>query len=228
MSVHADSLRVETKLVTLDLQVLETWRAKGVGQGDWHVAVLEWHRPVQPLASLVADLKEIAPGTEDRMFAKFIADLGHGQRRNLLLHELHAAAHAVPQLVVDGVVDARTHRKPSRHAEQAEAAGQDQEIPSRQPESDGPLLHAPSSSRIEYPTPRIVWMSLRFPGGSILARTCRTKTSSVLLSISRSLPHTDSISRSRVITRPWLRMSASTRMHSVRVSGTVEPFRVTK
>src|SRR5258708_35609838 len=161
------------------------------------------------------------------MLAQFIADLGHGQRENLLLHDLHDAAHAVPQLVVDGVVDARTHRKPSRHAEQAEAAGEDQEIPSRQPESDGPLLHAPSSSRMEYPTPRIVWLSLWVPAESILLRTWRTKTSRVLLSISRSLPHTASINRSRVITRPWLRISASKSMNSVRVRGTAEPFRVT-
>jgi hypothetical protein len=50
----------------------------------------------------------------------------------------------------------------------------------------------------------MVWMSFKLPGGSIFDRNWRTKTSSVLLSTSRSLPQTASSRRSRVTARPAL------------------------
>jgi len=59
------------------------------------------------------------------MLAEFIPDFRNRQRRDLLLHEALHAADAVFQRVIDGVVEARSHRKKGGDAECGDAAGED-------------------------------------------------------------------------------------------------------
>ena len=90
------------------------------------------------------------------MLAEFVPNLRDRQRSDLEVHESRDAPHAVAQLVVYRVVNAFVHREPSRHAKRGQAASEDQEIPSGKPEADRSLLQVLSSSRSEYPIPRIV------------------------------------------------------------------------
>ena len=105
---------------------------------------------------MVADLEEIAPWTQYRMFAKFIPDFRNRQRRNLQVHEFGDTPRAVAQFVVDRMINARSRREPRHNAENGQAAAQNKEIPGRKTEADGSFLQRLSSSRSAYPTPRMV------------------------------------------------------------------------
>src|SRR5215472_7080104 len=148
------------------------------------------------------------------MLAKLVPDLRNRQGCGLQVHEFCDSLDPIAQFVIDRMVDAGLHREPRQNAKRG------------QTETDGSFFHT-ASSRSAYPIPRTVWISFRLPGRSILARNCRIKTSSVLLSMSRSYPHTASIIRARVITRPAFRISISRSTNSVRVRGTNEPPRLT-
>src|SRR5262252_4076997 len=160
------------------------------------------------------------------MLAKLVPDLRNRQGCGLQVHEFCDSLDPVAQFVIDRMVDAGLHREPRQNAKCGQTATEYDEVPRRQTETDGSFFHT-ASSRSAYPIPRTVWISFRLPGRSILARNCRIKTSSVLLSMSRSYPHTASIIRARVITRPAFRISISRSTNSVRVRGTNEPPRLT-
>src|SRR5215469_15214370 len=84
---------------------------------------------------------------------------------------------------------ARTHCEPGRNTETRKTQRKHGAIPCRKAKSNRGCFHESSSSRIAYPTPRIVWISFRLPGGSILERNWRTYTSRVLLYFPLLSPH---------------------------------------
>src|ERR1700722_17426461 len=110
--------------------------------------------------------------------------------------------------------------KPHACAEYKLGQREDHEVPERQAHTNGEFLHALArpSGRIMEHTPRTVWINFSRPGRSILLRSRCIKASSVFSSMSRSKPHTDSISERRETTLPARYISRSSRLYSVRVS----------
>src|SRR5437879_588169 len=104
--------------------------------------------------------------------------------------------------------------QPHSGAEDELRQGKDREVPESEAQSDRQFSHAWPSSRIRYPTPRTVWISFGLPGESTLLRNRCMNASSVFSSISRSNPHTDSISDLRETTLPTRNMRRSSRLYS--------------
>jgi hypothetical protein len=81
------------------------------------------------------------------VFGECLHDFVFRKRRDFEIHEPVDAAHAVAQFVVNRMIDACPLSEPRGDAERAKPQPKDKEIPRRQPEADGPLFQALSSSR---------------------------------------------------------------------------------
>src|SRR5206468_8427503 len=127
-----------------------------VREPNRRLAVFEHSRSIEPLALFVANLEQVAAGTEYGMLPELVADLDWRKGGDLNLHELLDAAHTILERLVDGVKDARAHGVPASHAEDAQAEGEHRQIPDGETNSNGPESHGPSLSRSVYPNPRTV------------------------------------------------------------------------
>lgn len=118
------------------------------------------------------------------MLSKLVSNLANRECPNLLVHEVLDTLDPVLERVIDRVMQARSHRKPCRDAEEGEPDGKDREIPGGEAKADRGALHGPS--RTQNPMPRTVWMSFRSAPASTLERSSLIKASSVLFPMSRS------------------------------------------
>src|SRR5882757_1609092 len=93
--------------------------------------------------------------------------------------------HPVAQIPIDRVVHARAHREPTADSKKRHNERQAQKVPDGETKLDRKAVQS-APSRMRYPIPRSVWMSLGMPGRSTLLRRNRIKTSRLLSLISRS------------------------------------------
>src|ERR1035437_8396217 len=171
----------------------------------------------QHRARSVAQLHQAAVRNFPHELGEFLLELGAVADFRLRAERCFEALYALSQAPIHTGDQAFLKCHPHTECESAEAKQQRGGMPGGKTLADGDAHH-PSSPRRQEPTPRTVRSTRGSPDHSILPRSRRTKASSVLLSISESLPQTLSISDSRVNTRSGLRISSSRMAYSVRVS----------